>query len=166
MAFSVDFRLHRRCRVDRARRLRTLLLYGEREAWRGEAEIACLNSGAVKERPERVRISAINGPGMCGADYPIRVSALGETGPLGYDDEPLRPPGVASVKRGAAALAGEAHVAAVARPGSQYGRRRCRPQGHPSPAAPPARPDAPPLPATPGAADVALRAGRRRPERG
>ena len=66
---------------------------GEREAWRGEAEVACLNSGAVKESPERVRISAITGPGMCGADYPLRVSALGESGPLGYDDEPLRPPG-------------------------------------------------------------------------
>ena len=66
---------------------------GEREAWRGEAEAACLNSGAVKEGAERVRISAIEGPGICGADYPLRVSALGESGPLSYDDEPLRPPG-------------------------------------------------------------------------
>ena len=66
---------------------------GEREAWRGEAEAACLNSGAVKESAERVRISAIEGPGICGADYPLRVSALGESGPLSYDDEPLRPPG-------------------------------------------------------------------------
>ncbi len=67
--------------------------FGEREAWRHDAEVACLNSGAVKEGPERVRISAITGPGICGADFPIRVSALGESGPLGYDDEPLRPPG-------------------------------------------------------------------------
>jgi hypothetical protein len=66
---------------------------GERETWRREAEVACLNSGAVPESPERVRISAINGPGMCGADFPIRVSALGESAPLSYDDEPLRPPG-------------------------------------------------------------------------
>jgi len=66
---------------------------GERESWRSEAEVACLNSGAAKESPERVRISAIAGPGMCGADYPLRVSALGESGPLGYDDEPMRPPG-------------------------------------------------------------------------
>jgi hypothetical protein len=66
---------------------------GEREAWRRDAEVACLNSGAVKEGPERVRVSAINGPGICGADFPIRISALGESGPLGYDDEPLRPPG-------------------------------------------------------------------------
>jgi hypothetical protein len=66
--------------------------FGEREAWRREAEVACINSGAVKETPERVRISAINGPGMCGADFPLRVSALGDSAPLGYDDEPLRPP--------------------------------------------------------------------------
>src|SRR5208282_5461214 len=68
----------------------------EREPWRHDAEIACLNSGAVKESPARVRISAINGPGLCGADYPLRVSALGESGPLGplgYTDEPLVPPG-------------------------------------------------------------------------
>ncbi len=68
-------------------------LSGEREAWRGEAEAACLNSGAVTESAERVRISAIEGPGICGADYPLRVSALGQSAPLGYDDEALRPPG-------------------------------------------------------------------------
>jgi hypothetical protein len=66
--------------------------FGEREAWRREAEVACINSGVVKETPERVRISAINGPGICGADFPLRVSALGDSAPLGYDDEPLRPP--------------------------------------------------------------------------
>jgi hypothetical protein len=69
---------------------------GEREAWRGEAEVACLNSGAIKESPARARISAITGPGICGADYPIRISALGETGPLGYSDEPVRPPAALS----------------------------------------------------------------------
>jgi len=66
---------------------------GEREAWRHDAEVACLNSGAVKDGPERVRISAISGPGICGVDFPIRVSDIGESGPLGYDDEALRPPG-------------------------------------------------------------------------
>ncbi|MGA8359401.1 MAG: extensin family protein, partial [Xanthobacteraceae bacterium] len=30
--------------------------------------------------------------GACGIDYPLRVSALGESGPLSYDDEPV-PPG-------------------------------------------------------------------------
>jgi hypothetical protein len=68
-------------------------MFAEREPWRHDAEIACLNSGAVKESPARVRISAISGPGMCGADYPLRVSALGESGPLGYSDEAPVPPG-------------------------------------------------------------------------
>jgi hypothetical protein len=72
---------------------------GEREAWRHDAEVACVNSGAVKESPERVRISAISGPGICGADFPIRVSALGESGPLSYDDEPLRPPGAVAEEK-------------------------------------------------------------------
>jgi hypothetical protein len=43
---------------------------GERETWRDEAEVACLNSGAIKESPARVRISAINGPGICGPTTP------------------------------------------------------------------------------------------------
>jgi len=64
----------------------------EREPWRHEAEVACLNSGALREAPGRVRINAITGPGICGADYPLRVSMLGDSAPLGYDDEPLRPP--------------------------------------------------------------------------
>jgi hypothetical protein len=68
-------------------------LYGERENWRHDAEIACLNSGAAREGPERVRIAAITGPGICGADYPLRVAALGESTPLAYGDEPPRPPG-------------------------------------------------------------------------
>jgi extensin-like protein len=66
--------------------------FGERDAWRREAEVACMNSGAVRETPERVRISPINGPGICGADFPLRVSALGDSAPLGYNDEPPRPP--------------------------------------------------------------------------
>ena len=68
-------------------------MLAEREPWRHDAEIACLNSGAVKESPTRVRISSISGPGACGADYPLRVSALGESGPLGYSDEAPVPPG-------------------------------------------------------------------------
>ena len=68
-------------------------MLAEREPWRHDAEVACLNSGAVKESPTRVRISSISGPGACGADYPLRVSALGESGPLGYTDEAPVPPG-------------------------------------------------------------------------
>lgn len=65
----------------------------EREPWRHEAEVACLNAGAVKEGPAKVRISAIKGPGMCGADFPMKVAALGENSAVGYSDEPPRPPG-------------------------------------------------------------------------
>ena len=66
---------------------------GEREPWRHEAEVACLNSGTVKEGAGVVSISPIEGPGMCGADFPLKVSALGEGPALGYVDEPVRPPG-------------------------------------------------------------------------
>ncbi len=66
----------------------------EREPWRAEAELACLKSGAVKESAELVRIDPISGPGVCGAEYPLKVAALGETdGSLGFADESLRPPG-------------------------------------------------------------------------
>ena len=65
----------------------------EREPWRAEAELACLKSGAVKENPELVRINPISGPGVCGAEYPLKVAALGESGgSFGFADE-LRPPG-------------------------------------------------------------------------
>jgi hypothetical protein len=67
-------------------------LFAEREPWRHDAEIACINSGAVKDTPQRVRISSIGGPGICGMDYPIRVAALGDNPPLAYDAEPPRPP--------------------------------------------------------------------------
>jgi hypothetical protein len=69
-------------------------LFAEREPWRHDAEIACLNTGVVKETPQRVRISAVSGPGICGMDYPLRVAALGDNPPLAYDAEPPpRPPG-------------------------------------------------------------------------
>jgi hypothetical protein len=65
----------------------------EREPWRAEAEVACLKSGAVKEGPDVVRIDPISGPGVCGADYPLKISALGEAAPAyGFADEDLRPP--------------------------------------------------------------------------
>ena len=65
----------------------------EREPWRAEAEAACLKSGAVKESAEVVRIDPIAGPGVCGAEFPLKVAALGETtGAYGFADESLRPP--------------------------------------------------------------------------
>src|SRR5688572_9663722 len=66
----------------------------EREPWRAEAELACLKSGAVKESTELVRIDPISGPGVCGAEYPLKVAALGDNiTSFGFADESLRPPG-------------------------------------------------------------------------
>jgi hypothetical protein len=65
----------------------------EREPWRREAEVACLKSGAVKEGAAVTRVRAIAGPGICGADFPLKVAALGESALIGYAPEPLRPPG-------------------------------------------------------------------------
>ena len=66
---------------------------GERAPWRHEAEVACMKSGTVKIGVSVVQAEPIEGPGMCGADFPLKVSALGESNPLiGYADD-LRPPG-------------------------------------------------------------------------
>ena len=65
----------------------------EREPWRAEAEVACLKSGAVKENADLVRISPIEGPGACGAEFPLKVAALGEgSSSFGFADDDLRPP--------------------------------------------------------------------------
>ncbi|ABE63653.1 Extensin-like protein [Nitrobacter hamburgensis X14] len=69
----------------------------EREPWRAEAEAACLKSGEVKESAELVRIRPISGPGVCGAEFPLKVSAFGESPVYGFANEDLRPP--ASVGR-------------------------------------------------------------------
>ena len=69
----------------------------EREPWRAEAEAACLKSGEVRENADLVRIRPINGPGVCGAEFPLKVSAFGESPAYGFADEDLRPP--ASVGR-------------------------------------------------------------------
>lgn len=66
----------------------------EREPWRAEAEAACLKSGAVKESADIVRIDPISGPGSCGAEFPLKVAAIGEgSSTYGFADESLRPPG-------------------------------------------------------------------------
>ena len=68
-------------------------LTAEREPWRAEAEKACLKSGTVKETAELVRVDPISGPGVCGAEFPLKVAALGEPGSsLGFAND-LRPPG-------------------------------------------------------------------------
>ena len=65
---------------------------GERAPWRHDAEVACMKSGSVKLGSGVVQIQPIEGPGMCGADFPLKVSALGEPNPpMAYGDD-LRPP--------------------------------------------------------------------------
>src|ERR1700752_1414462 len=66
--------------------------FEERPAWRHDAEAACLKSGAVKAGAGIAELRPIQGPGMCGADFPLRVTMLGDGGPLGFADDP-RPPG-------------------------------------------------------------------------
>jgi hypothetical protein len=66
--------------------------FAERDAWRHDAEAECLKSGAVKEGPAIVQLRPIQGPGVCGADFPLKVTGLGENPALGFADDP-RPPG-------------------------------------------------------------------------
>ena len=68
------------------------MMFAERDAWRHEAEIACLKTGQVKESASLARIQPISGPGICGADFPLKVAAIGEGSAIGFADE-LRPPG-------------------------------------------------------------------------
>ena len=83
----------------------------EREPWRAEAELACLKSGEVKESLDVVRVDPISGPGVCGAQYPLKVAAFGEaSSSYGFVDEELRPP--ARYRQWPAALADRAATAA------------------------------------------------------
>jgi hypothetical protein len=66
--------------------------FEERPAWRHDAEVACLKSGAVRDGAGVAQLRPIQGPGMCGADFPLKVTVLGEGAPLGFADDP-RPPG-------------------------------------------------------------------------
>ena len=70
--------------------------FAEREPWRHDAEEKCLAAGTVKESPSVALLKPISGPGMCGADFPLKIAALGEsalaTASLSYADD-LRPPG-------------------------------------------------------------------------
>jgi hypothetical protein len=89
-----------------------------REPWRAEAEQQCLKSGAVKEGPAVALLRPIQGPGVCGADFPLKVAALGDSPVLGFADE-LRPPG--SVPLAAPAYPQPAYPPAYpAHPSSSY----------------------------------------------
>jgi hypothetical protein len=48
----------------------------QRAEWRGQAENACLKTGTVKETQYVKIAKALEGPGTCGADHPIKVSAF------------------------------------------------------------------------------------------
>jgi hypothetical protein len=119
--------------------------FAEREPWRREAEVACLQSGAVKEGPSVAVIAAINGPGVCGADYPLRIAALGAPAVVGFFDEPARPPGA---------------IGAPDYPRSQAAPPASYPAGRPYPANPyPADPQYSPTqsyPATGSGAPISL----------
>jgi hypothetical protein len=64
--------------------------FAEREPWRYEAEAQCINAGVVQEGAGIGRINAIRGPGICGADYPLKVSSLGDSRSLGYAEATQR----------------------------------------------------------------------------
>jgi len=104
--------------------------FEEREPWRRDAEIACLKAGAVKDGPGKVRIKSIDGPGVCGADFPIKVAELGFSPIYGYAGE-LRPP---------AAIPG---ASSAGQPNWPITRRPDVPSVSPTYAPPPS--DAPPL---------------------
>jgi extensin-like protein len=72
---------------------RGIMHYVQREPWREQAEAACMRSGTVREGPAMVRISPIEGPGMCGATQPLKVTAFGVGAAFGFADEGVRPPG-------------------------------------------------------------------------
>src|SRR5262245_50110517 len=75
---------------------------GERAPWRHDAEVTCMKSGAVKIGAGVVRLDPIEGPGMCGADFPLKVTALGDgNAAIGYADD-LRPP--AAIPNGSAQM--------------------------------------------------------------
>lgn len=48
----------------------------ERPAWRGQAENACLAQKSVQVSAYVQSLSAISGPGICGAEHPFKVAAL------------------------------------------------------------------------------------------
>jgi len=71
---------------------RGLWQYGQRAEWRHEAEVTCLKSGSVHVGVNVVQMQPIEGPGVCGADFPLKVMALGEANAaMSYADD-LRPP--------------------------------------------------------------------------
>lgn len=109
------------------------MMFAEREPWRHEAEVACLKSGQVKEGASLVRVEPITGPGICGADFPLKVAAIGEGAPIGYADEP-RPPGSVPSRQPLATYAPRPVYYDPAQPA--YPQQSYPPQSDPQAAAP------------------------------
>ena len=42
--------------------------FEQRDPWRHDAEVECLQSGAIRQGPAVTLMSPIEGPGACGAD--------------------------------------------------------------------------------------------------
>ena len=53
-----------------------LVQRAERPAWRAQAEKACLAEGRVKPSASIRELSPIDGPGLCGLEHPLKVTAL------------------------------------------------------------------------------------------
>ncbi len=53
-----------------------LFRFEQREAWRTQAEEACVSAGLVQQTAYASRTSPINGPGTCGIAKPFKVQAL------------------------------------------------------------------------------------------
>ena len=59
-----------------------LFRFEQREPWRTQAEDACLAQRLVQPTAYMARSSKIDGPGICGMDYPFKVGAF-STGSVG-----------------------------------------------------------------------------------
>jgi hypothetical protein len=53
-----------------------LFRYEQREAWRNQAEAACISQKLVQPTAYMSRLSAIEGPGACGINHPFKIVAF------------------------------------------------------------------------------------------
>jgi hypothetical protein len=53
-----------------------LYRFEQRAAWRNEAEAACISQKLVQPTAYMARMSAVDGPGSCGMNYPFKVAAF------------------------------------------------------------------------------------------
>ena len=121
--------------------------FEERAPWRHDAEVACLRSGAVKEGPGIETLRPIEGPGVCGADFPLRVSTLGTPAALSFADE-LEPPGLIPTPAARAPTAiGQSGARSEPMPYGQSVPAALSQPGSPLPLESPSAPLAPPGPA-------------------